>query len=288
MYLDGFINNLVPVYSMISNKYKITEQLGHGNFGSVFKGENIRTNEKVAIKIMAVNDKDILIHEAKIYNLLGNINYFPRFKWFGYNDDRYYLVMNLLGESLSTFKKRNHRLSEMFVAMIGEQMIKRLQTIHKKGIIHRDIKPSNFVFGTNSDSNIIFLIDYGFSKGYIQNDNKHMSMKKTNNIIGTLNYISLNVHKKYEPSRRDDIESVCYILMYLLDVMSWDKYKEPSVSNILKIIDEKENIVNCKNIPFFIRKMIEYVRELKFEEEPDYSLLISYIRSEQNMFSISI
>ena len=56
--------------------------------------------------------------------------------------------------------------------------------------------------------------------------------------------------------------------------------------NILKIIDEKENIVNCENVPNFIRKMIEYIRELKFEEEPDYSLLISYIRAEQNMFSI--
>jgi len=273
---------------MISNKYKIIEQLGHGNFGSVFKGENIRTNEKVAIKIMTENDKDILIHEAKIYNLLGNMNYFPRFKWFGCNDNKYYLVMNLLGESLSTFKRRNQKLSEIFVTNIGEQMIQRLQTIHNKGIIHRDIKPSNFVFGTNSDSNIIFLIDYGFSKGFIQNDNKHMSMKKTNNIIGTLNYISLHVHKKYEPSRRDDLESVCYVLMYLLDVMSWEKYKEPSVSNILKMVYEKENIVNCENIPIFIRKMIQYIRELKFEEQPDYSLLISYIRAEQKESYISI
>ena len=262
---------------MISKKYIILEKIGYGRFGSVFKGKNIRTNEFVAIKMTSIKDEtNVLTHEAKIYNILGCLECFPKFKWYGRDNDNYYLVMNLLGDSLHTFKTKYHRLSDVFVRNIANQMILRLKTYHEKGFIHRDIKPSNFVFGINNEYQTVILIDYGFSKGYMHN-NVHMPMKKTTNIIGTLNYISLNVHKKNEPSRRDDLESVCYILLYLLDCLYWDKYTDPSVSNILKIISEKESIIHCKHIPSYITNMIQYIRNLDFEETPDYSLLMKYI-----------
>ena len=91
---------------MISNKYKVLEQIGSGNFGGVFKGENIRTGEKVAIKISSVKSEyNLLKNEAKIYQLIGNAPHFPQLKWYGVENDRHYLVINLLGDSLSTFKK---------------------------------------------------------------------------------------------------------------------------------------------------------------------------------------
>ena len=265
--------------NMISNKYKLIEQIGHGSFGSVYKGENIRTNEHVAIKIAPIDyNPNMLIHEAKIYNLLTGIRDFPTFRWFGHDDENYYIVMNLLGKSLYMFKKTHYKLSIEFVMNVGEQMIQRIQILHSKGLIHRDIKPSNFVFGIKNEINVLFLIDYGFCKGYIQENGQHIPAKKINNIIGSVNYISLNVHKKYEPSRRDDIESICYVLLYLLDIISWDKYGEGSVTTILKIIYEKENITKCSDIPIFIKKMLEYTRNLTFEETPDYPLLLSFIR----------
>ena len=264
---------------MISNKYKIIEQIGSGNFGSVFKGENIRTKENVAIKIAPItNEVNILIHEAKIHSLLNGIHGFPAFKWFGCDNENYYIVMNLLGKSLYLFKKIHHKLSIDFVMNVGEQMIRRLQVLHNKGIIHRDIKPSNFVFGIQNETSVLFLIDYGFCKGYIQQNGTHVPLKKINNVIGSINYISLNVHKKYEPSRRDDIESACYILLYLLDILSWDKYGEGSVTSILKIVNEKEIITQNKNVPMFLKKMIEHTRTLAFDETPDYKLLIHFIR----------
>jgi serine/threonine protein kinase len=263
---------------MISNKYRIIEQLGNGNFGTVFKGENVRTNEKVAIKLCSVNSAyNLLKNEAKVYQLIGNTNGFPQLKWFGVENDKQYLVINLLGYSLRDLKEKNGKLSEEFVANIGIQLISRLQLFHELGLIHCDIKPDNCVFGINNNCNLLYLIDFGFSKGYMETKNKHILMKKTSNIIGSLNYISLNVHKKYESSRRDDLESVCYVLIYLLDILSWERYNEPSVSNILKIISEKESIIGSENVPFFIRKMMENIRQLNFEETPDYLLLIRFI-----------
>ena len=258
----------------ISNKYIILEKIGNGNFGTIFKGENIRTKEKVAIKISSMQNKyNLLKNEAKVYQLIGNITGFPQLKWFGTENNNQYLVIDLLGEPLSKIKQKNGALSHEYVANIGIQIITRLQIFHHLGLIHRDIKPDNFVFGINNNHNILYLIDYGFSKGYKNTSHN----KKNETIIGTINYISLNVHKKYEPGRKDDLESVCYVLIYLLDLMSWETYKESTIKNILQIVLEKENIIHSIRLPIFIRKLLSYIRNLSSEEEPDYMLMKSYL-----------
>jgi serine/threonine protein kinase len=258
--------------TIISNKYILLEKIGNGSFGQIFKGENIRTKEKVAIKMCAVdNPYNLLKNEAKVYQLIGSIAGFPHLKWFGVENDMQYLVINLLGVSLSHFKKENGRISITFAAIIGIQMISRLQVFHNLGLIHRDIKPDNFVFGLNNNFNLIYLIDYGFSIGY-KNSGENT---KVSDIIGTINYISLNVHKKYEPSRRDDLESVCYVLLYLLDLMSWERFKDSSIQNMERIILEKENIYLDKEVPFFIRIILQYIRNLSVDAEPNYDWIIS-------------
>ena len=278
---------------MISNKYKILEKIGNGNFGSVFKGENIRTNEKVAIKLSSVKSEyNLLKNEAKIYQIIGNTPGFPQLKWYGIENDRHYLVINLLGESLSQIKQKHGALSEMFVSNIGVQMLERLKAFHDVGLIHRDIKPDNFVFGI--DTNILYLIDYGFSKGFgkgfgkgcnkefnkgfskIHIDSTEEIPRRTNSIIGSINYISLNVHKKYEPSKKDDIESMCYVLLFLLDLLSWNKYECNSVQSLLNIITEKENIIHSTHLPSFLYNTLTYIRNLSFTEEPNYEQIKRY------------
>ena len=103
------------------------------------------------------------------------------------------MVINLLGESLQTLKERKHNFSLKLVLQIGIQIIKLLKMIHNKGLIHRDIKPDNFLLGLNDKNRQIYIIDFGFCKSFL-NDNKHIDMKKTNNIIGTNNFASVNAH----------------------------------------------------------------------------------------------
>ena len=92
---------------MISNKYKIIEKIGNGNFGNIFKGENIRTKEKVAIKVSPINSEyNLLKNETRVYQLIGNRNEFPKLKWFGADDINHYLVIDLLGDSLTQLKKK--------------------------------------------------------------------------------------------------------------------------------------------------------------------------------------
>lgn len=262
--------------SIIGNKYKLLEKIGEGSFGSIYKGENIRTNELVAIKVEPIiNDLKLLKNESKIYQYLIDNKGFPNVKWFGKDSQNYYMVINLLGESLQSLKERNQTFSLKLVLQIGVQIINLLKMIHTKGIVHRDIKPDNFLLGLNSKNKQIFLIDFGFCKTFL-NNNKHIEMKKTNNLIGTNNFASVNAHEFNELSRRDDLESLGYMLIYFyFGDLPWKDY---SNNEMIKIM--KNNILNVESIPKIILNYFEIIKELGFKEAPNYDLLINIFKNE--------
>lgn len=250
---------------ILFNKYKIIEPINYGSYGTIYKGTNIRTGELVAIKVEDKSETSLLPNEAKLYIYLAAIEGIPEAKWFGVEDDKNILVMNLLDVSLTKVKKTVSQLDLITVSRIGIQMIQRLQLIHEKGLIHRDIKPDNWLFGKD----LLYLIDFGFCKRYKLEDGNHISLKQTSNIIGTLNYISLNVHQRLEPSRRDDLESVVYVLIYLLDGLPWDSISDHSI-----MIQLKTNVVSNSFVNDSLKEMLTYIRELTFDECPDYELLV--------------
>lgn len=251
----------------IANKYEIIEKIGQGAFGSVFKGQNIRTKEFVAIKFEEkINKMRSLKNEAKIYQYLANIDGFPQLKWYGSLNNYSYLVVDLLGKSLNHF---NEPFVTDIAYNIGIQMIRLIQKLHDMHLIHRDIKPSNFLFGTGNKTNIIHLIDFGFTKRY-DYDGNHIEEKYINNIIGSPNFVSLNVHNLVEPSRRDDLESCIYIILTMLyNNIPWTQ----NGLNLNTIYLLKKQILTT-DIPEVIKTALNYVRSLSFDERPDYHYLI--------------
>ena len=261
---------------MIAYKYKLTEKINEGSFGTVFKAENIRTREMVAIKFENKSEQNkSLKNEARIYQYLGRLDGFPQLKTFGTTDKVNYLVMDLLGKSLANIITNHSQLSFKTVLVLGIQIIKRIQSLHSKYLLHRDIKPSNFVFGTEANTNKLYLIDLGFSKRY-DYDGKHIEEKNIKNIIGSLNFVSLNVHNYLEPSRRDDIESCIYVILtMLLGNLEWF-----NTTDINKMALLKKNIVKKDIIPIFIKNMLQYVRTLDFDATPDYDYIINLMVQE--------
>ena len=255
---------------MLANKYKLLEKLSQGSFGKVFKAENIRTGEIVAIKTeVKIKEIKSLKMEAKIYQYLANTEGFPQLKWFGSTNNVNYLVTNLLEHSITDLVTKYGRLSIKTVLRLGAQMIERLETLHGRYLIHRDIKPDNFMINISDKTNNVFLIDFGFCKRYNYEGN-HIEFKMNKTLIGTPNYVSLNVHKGCEPSRRDDLESCLYIMIYML----FGKFfsTEGNDLNAYKILALKKD--QLTNVPRFLTVAINYVRTLKFEEEPDYKYII--------------
>jgi len=196
---------------IIANKYKIIKKLNNGEFGTIFKAENIRTKELVAIKMESISvETKMLKRETQIYQYLGKAVGVPQVKWYGSAEEYNYMVLPLFGDSLAS---KTFSLVDSF--SIGQKIVKILGFIHRKGLIHRDIKPDNFVF--NQDGTDVYIIDFGLCKKYIDNNNSHIEMKTGKTIIGTPNFVSINVHNGVEPSRRDDLISAAYIILYIIN-----------------------------------------------------------------------
>jgi casein kinase 1 epsilon len=256
----------------INNKYKLISKLGSGSFGSIYKGENIRTKEHVAIKIEPLNaNLKLLKNESTVYNYLKKFNFngIPHLKWYGVDKTNYYMVISLLGDSINSYIEKNGKMKLDVVLTLGLKMLDIIKFIHDKGLIHRDIKPDNFLFGLNTDGTIntekIYLIDFGFCKTYKTIEGEHVDEKPLTKIIGTPNYISLNIHNLQQPSRRDDVESIIYIMIYIIfGLLEWDSY------SIERIVEMKEKLPNNSKIPEILKQYLLYVRTLNYDEEPIY------------------
>ena len=191
-----------------------------------------------------------------------------------------YMVMDFLGPSLGDlFQLMQKKFSLQTVCMCGMQMMCRLEYIHEKGYIHRDIKPENFVTGINDDSNTIYIIDFGLSQRY--KDKKtgvHTPYRENRQMIGTVRYASINTQIGIEQSRRDDVEAVGYVLVYLaLGRLPWQRAgKEKGKGHLAKVLEKKlitPPEILCKKLPKQFAFIFQYIRKLKYEERPDYNMM---------------
>lgn len=257
---------------MILNKYKVLTKISKGQFGQVFRGEHIRTSEPVAIKVELTNHFEIktLKNEARIYHYLSNLDGFPKLKWYGSHNNLNYLVIDLLGNSLTNVIKHYKVLSLSTTIKLGIQIIQRIQLLHDKHLLHRDIKTDNFLFGLGINTNKLFLIDFGFCKRYNYNG-KHIEDAGAHSMVGSVNFISLNIHKGIEPSRRDDLESCVYIILNML-VGRLEWFDETDLNRIMEL---KQDLINQEDIPSFIKIMLHYTRNMHFDETPDYQYCIN-------------
>ena len=264
---------------LINNKYTILEKIGSGSFGSIYKGENIRTKELVAIKVEPIiKNTKLLKNESTIYQYLGCKQGIPNVKWFGKDDHNFYMVINLLGKSLEDLKMEKTSFSLKLTLQIGIQILFLLRTIHDKGLIHRDIKPENFLLGLNSLNKQIYIIDFGFCKSYLING-QHIPFGKIHNLIGSNNYASINSHKLCELSRRDDLESLGYMLFYFyLGNLKWNNY---NIDNS-EIIFLKETLLTDNKYPEVLINYMKYIRSLEFDETPNYSIIIDSFKREMD------
>ncbi|XP_050891249.1 uncharacterized protein LOC127096743 [Lathyrus oleraceus] len=266
---------------VVGGKYKIGRKIGSGSFGEIYIGAHVVTSELVAIKKENKKTKQPqLLYEAKLYNILKGGSGIPRMKWFGTDGDYNVLVLELMGPSLEDLLYYcEGKFSLKSVLMLADQMLTRIEYLHSKGLLHRDIKPDNFLMGLGKKANQVCMIDFGLSKGYRDPISyKHIPYRENKNLTGTARYASCNTHKGIEQSRRDDLESLGYVLLYFLrGSLPWQGLQAATrTQKYEKICKTKLSIrteVLCKSYPVEFASYFHYCRSLTFDQRPDYGYL---------------
>jgi len=266
----------------VGGVYRLGHKIGSGSFGDIYRGTNIHSGDEVAIKLETIRSRHPqLAYEYKVYRVLSGGVGVPNVYWFGKEGDYNVMVMDLLGPSLEDlFNFCSRKFTVKTVLMLADQLLTRIEYVHAKNFIHRDIKPDNFLIGlSRRELNKVYIIDFGLSKKYRDpRTHQHIAYVEHKSLTGTARYASINTHLGIEQSRRDDLESLGFVLMYFnRGSLPWQDLKARTKKEKYNNIAEKKMCtpveILCKRFPHEFATYLNYCRALRFDDKPDYSYL---------------
>ncbi|CAN8300454.1 unnamed protein product [Cochlearia groenlandica] len=289
----------VPERVQVGNSpiYKTERKLGKGGFGQVFVGRRVSGGSdrigadavEVALKFEHRNSKGCNFgppYEWQVYNTLNGCYGVPAVHHKGRQGDFYILVMDMLGPSLwDVWNSSGQSMSPNMVACIAVESISILEKLHLKGFVHGDVKPENFLLGQpgTADEKKLYLVDLGLaSRWKDSHSGQHVEYDQRPDVFrGTIRYASVHAHLGRTGSRRDDLESLAYTLIFLLKGrLPWQGYQGDNKSFLVckKKMSTSPELMCCFSPPPF-KLFLEAVTNMKFDEEPDYAKLISIFDS---------
>ena len=265
----------------IGGKYTLKELLGSGSFGKIYQATQHSSDTLVAIKL----EKRIprcqltLPRESRVMSDMDGHLGFAHLYEFGKNDKYIYAVISLLSNDLEKHFKLCHKIFSLkTVLMLADQMLTRIEALHAKNYLHRDLKPENFCMGPKGHEEVLYIIDFGLVRQYRDKDLKHIAYKENKGLIGTARYASVNAHLGIEQSRRDDLESIGYILIYFMKgKLPWQNVRTAKKQDKYQLIADLKSKIQvellCKGLPGQFAEYLSYVKGLGFTDQPNYAHL---------------
>jgi serine/threonine protein kinase len=230
-----------------------------------------RGGTPLAIKIMSITHSEIFKNEVSVYEKLREIKGIPELFASGIEGKFSYIVMDLLEQSLEQVFLEHKQMPLNVVLHLALQMLTIIEDIHARGILHRDLKPANFLLKKNKHQiSELYLIDFGLAKCFLDEKERHCTLKTNEPIVGTLRYMSINIHQGLTASRRDDLESLGYIILFLYQgYLSWQGQPKDTIGERKQKLTWMDDDAVGNNFILFIR----YCRTIGFADKPQYDYL---------------
>ena len=267
-------------FQINSKNLIIEKKINSGSFADIYSAIDFSSSQPLALKIERKNNVVPTIdHEASILKLLQRIPGVPHMLWSGLIHERPAFATNRLGNSLHDYMARLKRFSIETIIKLAVELLKILEEIHRHGILHKDLKPSNILMGIENQKNNVFLIDFNLSKGFLDKDGKHMPLIRLDEFNGNLQFSSINSHEFLENCRKDDLESLGYMLSFFyLGKLSWENIEGKDIVHKIKNFgDAKKYFIKKLNtnpyIPICLKQYFENIMTIGFYDAPNYASL---------------
>lgn len=286
--LDELYSILPQEALLVASRWKVGKKLGEGTYGEVYKASDIYSTKQVAIKLEEIfSNYSSLKYEYEVYCVLNRNHHkvnIPKIHFFGQYEDSQAMVMDCLGPSLeSTMTKSEMPFKLSFVANAACQLLSILEFIHDQGVLHCDLKPSNIVHDLR-DPNIVHIIDFGLARQFkCKSTVRLRHVDDGHGYLGCHDFSPLAAHFLKTPGRRDDLESLGYMLLYMFNgSLPWFflTFQNLEVRNVL-VKREKSTLSPtqlCEGVPGEFVLYFQYVQTLQLNERPRYEFLRSLFK----------
>lgn len=274
---------------LVGGRYQFdaTQSIGSGAFSRVHPGIDVETGKPVAVKVLlSCQGSRQLQTEARLLRAIQSACEcyadVPKVLWHGQHADYEVTVMSRLGACLlDLMLECGKKFSLKTVLMLTDQMVQALEAVHNAGFIHRDIKPDNLLMGQGRKENQLYLIDFGLSESYLS-QGTHLPMQSATGFKGNYYWASSNVLQGVAASRRDDLEAMFYVVLFLdKGELPWQVFRERKgrLDRILEMRNAMPSSTLCSGLPGAFLTVFNYIKALAFEDKPDYDWIRSQFRS---------
>lgn len=262
--------------NVVGGVWKIGGLLAQGGFGNVYKAKHIRSGISAVVKVSRNDEAESTLEkEAEINEKLRQGTYEGLLAYYGkfYIKHRTCIVLERVGEDISRVLRRHNGLGIEAACVAGRSILHQISCLHAIGYVHQDIKPGNVLGGPPGDVDSIYLCDFGLAQSFRDSHGNHISPGIQLIRCGTYGFAPMAFHRSRKQSRKDDLESFVYLLVYMITGrLPWSDWSDER--NILR---EKERFQQSScfcSLPRVLKIIIEYVSRLKFTDTPDYQNLI--------------